>query len=89
MLEQHVRPHPNGTDLLMMYHVRGTFFEAFELHNFPFDGQGLTVTVAILNRADGPFPVDLKVDRARIMSGPPPSHYLPHTRAFTHEGTAC
>ena len=53
----------------MIYHVHGTFFEAFELMNFPFDGQGLTITVVLLNRSDGPFAVDLKIDRPKMVFG--------------------
>ena len=69
VLEQIVRPHPNKKDILMIYHIRGTFFEAFELVNFPFDGQGLTITAVVLNRSDGPFAVDLVIDRPKMFYG--------------------
>ena len=69
ILEQAVRKHANGTDALMILHLRGTFFEAFELQNFPFDGQGLTITAVVLNRADGPFAVQLEIDRQHLQHG--------------------
>ena len=85
VLEQIVRPHPNKKDILMIYHVRGTFFEAFELMDFPFDGQGLTTTIVILNRSDGPFAVDLKIDRPRMVFGVDFSGFYHHSSWILRE----
>ena len=46
VLEKKLRTTANGNDILFIYHMRGTFYEAFELHDFPFDGQ-----VGLANRA--------------------------------------
>jgi hypothetical protein len=50
-----------GKNILMTKSVRGIFYESMELQTFPFDGQGLTITLSCLNRDGGPYPVKMRV----------------------------
>ena len=52
-----------GPHLLMLKSFRGTFYESMELSTFPFDAHGLAVTLAFLNRKNGPFGVDFVVSK--------------------------
>ena len=50
-----------GDDLLLNLRWEGTFYESFELYDFPFDSQGLTVSISLNCRTTGPIPVEIKV----------------------------
>ena len=43
-----------------MRHV-GTFSEVYELEEFPFDKQGLTLTLNFNARVNGPLPMELHI----------------------------
>lgn len=51
-----------GKDLLLTKRIEGDFFERFELQNFPFDAQDLTITVGANCANEGPVPVEFTVD---------------------------
>ena len=50
-----------GDDLIMALRVEGTFVEVYELVDYPFDCQGLTMTLAFNCRANGPLPIDISI----------------------------
>eukprot|EP00322_Chrysochromulina_rotalis_P009864 CAMPEP_0115864582 /NCGR_PEP_ID=MMETSP0287-20121206/19275_1 /TAXON_ID=412157 /ORGANISM="Chrysochromulina rotalis, Strain UIO044" /LENGTH=469 /DNA_ID=CAMNT_0003319057 /DNA_START=17 /DNA_END=1426 /DNA_ORIENTATION=- len=50
-----------GEDLIANIRWEGVFHENFELYEFPFDNQGLTVSVSINCRFTGPLRVELSV----------------------------
>ena len=50
-----------GDDLQLIKRIEGRFFERFELRNFPFDRQDLTITVSANCSCEGPVPVDFRV----------------------------
>ena len=50
-----------GNDLVIAVRFAGEFSEVFELENYPFDVQGLTITLNINCRYHGPMPVVLDV----------------------------
>jgi len=45
-------------DLQLIKRIEGEFFERFELQNFPFDAQDLTITVSMNCANEGPVPVE-------------------------------
>lgn len=51
-----------GDDLVMSIRVRGSFTEIFEIHDYPCDCQGTTITLNFNCRANGPLPIRLSVD---------------------------
>lgn len=51
-----------GDDLVMAVRVEGTFVEVYELTDYPFDVQGLTMTLNFNCRAHGPMPIDIRVE---------------------------
>uniref|UniRef100_A0A7S4I2D5 Neurotransmitter-gated ion-channel transmembrane domain-containing protein n=1 Tax=Odontella aurita TaxID=265563 RepID=A0A7S4I2D5_9STRA len=55
-------------DLQLIKRVEGEFFERFELQNFPFDAQDLTITVSVNCANEGPVPVEF-VDETRSSDG--------------------
>lgn len=67
-----------GEDLLLIQQVEGLFFERFELQNFPFDEQDLTVTVSCNCELEGPVPVEF------CLSASPPPQLGVDTLNFTH-----
>ena len=50
-----------GDDLVMAVRVEGSFTEVFELAYYPFDVQGLTITLNFNARYHGPMPIDIQV----------------------------
>lgn len=52
-----------GDDLLMAVRIEGVFTERFELHDFPFQCQGLTLTINLNCRLNGPMPVQFVVGK--------------------------
>ena len=50
-----------GSDLIMAIRLEGTFVEIYELTDYPFDCQGLTMTLAFNCRANGPLPIDISI----------------------------
>lgn len=52
----------SGPDLLLNTRYQGTFTEAFELENFPFDAQPLSISMVINCRESGPVPVSLRLE---------------------------
>lgn len=53
-----------GDDLILAVRIEGIFTELYELHDFPFTCQGLTLTININCRCNGPMPVVFVVDEA-------------------------
>ena len=51
-----------GDDLVLALRLEGSFTEVFELVDYPFDLQGLTITMVFNCRASGPLPIDISVD---------------------------
>ena len=51
----------DGDDLLLNMRWEGTFYEPFELNDFPFDSQRLTISMALNCRTTGPMPVEMVV----------------------------
>lgn len=51
-----------GDDLVLALRMEGSFTEVFELADFPFDMQGLTISMVFNCRANGPLPIDITVD---------------------------
>jgi hypothetical protein len=50
-----------GDDIMVACRYNGTFTEIYELEDFPFDQQGLTIQFNLNCRVGGPLPVDLSV----------------------------
>ena len=48
-----------GEDIYLCLSIDGTFTECFELQNFPFDIQPLTISIAVNCRASGPLAIKL------------------------------
>ena len=55
---------PQSNDLIMAIRVEGTFTEVYELKDYPFDVQGLSMTLVFNCRANGPLPMDIIVDQS-------------------------
>jgi len=73
-----------GNDLQLIKRVEGIFFERFELQNFPFDEQDLTVTVSCNCAMEGPVPVEF-----RLRASPPRSSaWTPSTSPTATCGTS-
>ena len=53
-----------GSDIIMQYKADGSFGEAFELNNFPFDTQAMTVKFTVACANQGLTPVRISTDRA-------------------------
>ena len=51
-----------GDDLHMEMRYEGVFSETYELQDFPFDQQGLTINLNFNCRVGGPLPIELEVD---------------------------
>ncbi|KAL7530745.1 hypothetical protein ACHAXR_005896 [Thalassiosira sp. AJA248-18] len=51
-----------GNDLQLIKRIEGSFFERFDLHDFPFDEQDLTVTISANCANEGPVPVQFVVN---------------------------
>mmetsp|Transcript_670 Transcript_670/g.1379 ORF Transcript_670/g.1379 Transcript_670/m.1379 type:complete len:457 (+) Transcript_670:119-1489(+) len=60
-----------GNNLQLIKRVEGYFFERFDLHNFPFDEQNLTVTVSANCAMEGPVPVVFFVPVLDGLDDPP------------------
>ena len=54
-----------GDDLYLNSRWEGDFHEEYELHDFPFDKQALTLTFSINSRTRGRLPVTFKLDRVQ------------------------
>lgn len=52
-----------GNDLAITIYSEGSFYEKFELHDFPFDAQDLTFELCMNVRVDGPVGCRLEVNR--------------------------
>ena len=50
-----------GDDLHLAMRYEGTFAEVYELEDFPFDQQGLTIMLNFNCRVGGPLPIELSV----------------------------
>ena len=50
-----------GDDILMAMRYEGVFSEEYQLDDFPFDQQGLTILLNLNCRAGGPLPIELVV----------------------------
>ena len=56
---------PTGDDLILSKRLEGAFSAAFDLRRFPFDQQGLSITLAFNCANEGRTPVDLSIAPAR------------------------
>jgi len=55
-----------GNDVIWAIRFEGTFTETFDLKEFPFDSQDLTIMINMNCRANGPLPVVFRSDSAKV-----------------------
>jgi hypothetical protein len=59
----------DGSDLVLIKRVFGTFYTPMDLHHFPVDAQDLRIDVECQCSANGPFPVRFELNESRGVAG--------------------